>query len=134
MKRLVIFLLSVFLVSCSNKELEKKERISNESNSLIEIDNDNQIILGNWEVSSKLMNLTYTIKIIKEENTYKGIKNIEDKITEEILNYSNNRFLVEGNNFGKYYIIDELGNLKIFEEEENVADFGWTIKKLMIGK
>jgi len=83
---------------------------------------------GAWVINNGLTNSSYEYEIYSNSDGIIGVMKFE-KMNFETLTKNGNKYEVEGNSYGEYYIIDQNNNMKLFDQDGDLTSAGYTAKK-----
>ena len=110
-------------------EKAKKELVPKANESINSTSNKIGELFGEWEITISTINQSYNYKIYVNEKKYFGVKN-NDLSKIEKLKKVGNKYVVEGNKFGEYFIIDSKKKMSLFDQDGDLSSIGCTAKKI----
>lgn len=116
----------IFSDAISAKPVEKVETKSGNDN-YDKIKADYQLF-GKWKITNSLSKQNYPYEIYKKGNEYIGVIPQGDYKT-EIFEKNGNKYLVKGNEYGEYYIIDANLNMTLFDKDGDLSSMGYKAVK-----
>lgn len=116
----------IFSDAISAKPVEKVETKSGNDN-YDKIRSDYELI-GKWKITNSLSKQNYPYEIYKKGNEYVGVIPQGDYKT-EILEKNGNKYLVKGNEYGEYYVIDDNLNMTLFDKDGDLSSMGYKAVK-----
>ena len=112
----------IFSDAISAKPVEKVETKSgNDNYDKIKTDYE---LFGKWKINNSLSKQNYPYEIYKKGNEYIGGIPQGDYKT-EILEKNGNKYLVKGNEYGEYYVIDANLNMTLFDKDGDLSSMGY---------
>lgn len=90
----------------------------------------NGVRLGKWRISNSFTEDSYEMEIYRINNEYSAALIFPSEIKMESLDKEGDKFIVQDNNFGEYYIIDNQNNLSLFDKDGELESTGYKAIKI----
>lgn len=128
---IILFIITISIYSCqSNKPAKSEEKtsvVSSENEIYKSIKSEYQLF-GSWIIKNTFTNTQYPYEIYQKGSEYVGIIP-EGEYKREKLVKDGNKYVVVGNKYGEYYLIDSDKNMKLFDRDGDLSSTGYKAVK-----
>jgi hypothetical protein len=139
LKILIPIVLLVFCFSCNEEPVKEEEEKQKEvaitvTKELTEVEKKHEQIkkeyelIGAWKINNSFTKYSYEYEIYNKEEEFIGVR-ITSEIDFETINKEGKKYVVKGNEYGEYYILDSKNNITLFDKDGELKSAGYTAKK-----
>lgn len=86
-------------------------------------------LFGKWKISNDITDSEYNYEIYNLDNKYIGVA-LDKNIKFEELKKENNKYIIKGNKYGEYYIINSKKEMELYDSKGELTSMGYVAKKI----
>lgn len=116
----------IFTEAINDKPAEKS--VNNSGNENYDKIRSNYKLFGKWIIKNTIVKEEYPYEIYQKGAEYIGVRKVNYKT--ETLERKGDKFVIKGNKWGEYFIIDENKRLTMFDKDGELASMGYIAIKV----
>lgn len=127
-----ILIINQLFIGCSDSKnedriIENQTNDGDEKTQRYEDLKETGELFGAWTIENPTTSLEYDYEIYIKDGDYIGV-NVLYKSFENLLR-QDEKFIVKGNRYGEYYIIDDQLNLELYDNDGSLESAGYVARK-----
>jgi hypothetical protein len=116
----------IFTEAINDKPIE--EIVTKSGNENYDKIRSNYQLFGKWTFKNTILKEEHQYEIYKKGSEYIGVRKVNYKT--ETLERKGNKYVIKGDKWGEYYIIDENKKLTMFDKDGELASMGYIAIKV----